>query len=212
LYTWAGVKPGDHLVLYESNETSASTDFTLETAVVPNATTYTATALCQGGGGFGNGSSAVVPMQLFGCTTADIYVAAFDSSSALLATLCHPAVAVTAAEMVDLSTSDHYAASVAATYSFTNLPSSGMQVDDDLVGSAGVLDGFEQFTDVSSGSAAISIAQPALPPSEVAVVLTDFATLQSTHDVYAWSPTAPTSSALDASTAMLPDVTAVPTS
>lgn len=210
LYTWAGVKPGDRLVLYESNQSGSATDFTLETPAVANATTYNATALCLDGGGYGTGSSAVVAMQLFGCTTADIYVAAFDSSNRLLATLFHPALGVTAGETVDLSASDHYATAVAATYSFTNLPSSGVQVDYDLVGSAGAINGFAQFTDVSGGSAAIAIAQPALPANETAFVLTDFATTNNTHDVYAWSATAPTSYALDASTATLPDVTAVP--
>jgi hypothetical protein len=210
LYTWAGVKPGDHLVLYESTEGATETDFTLVTPTVANATTYNATAVCVGGGGFGNGSSTTLAMQLFGCTTADIYVAAHDSSNALVATLFHPALTVTANQTVDLSTTDHFAAAVPATYSFTNLPSSGVQVDDDLVGSAGVINGFARFTDVSAGSASFSIAQPALPANDVAFVLTDFATTNNTHDVYAWSPTAPTSYTLDASTATLPDVTAVP--
>ncbi|HEX4453869.1 MAG TPA: hypothetical protein VH143_23555 [Kofleriaceae bacterium] len=210
LYTWAGVKPGDQLVLYESNESGSATNFTLDTAAVPTATTYNATAVCQGGGGYGNGSSALLPMQLFGCTTADIYVAAYDSSNALLATLFHPALAVTADQTVDLSASDHYVAGVAATYSFTNLPSSGVQIDYDMVGSAGVLNGFAQFTGVVTGSASLAITQSALPAAEVAFVITDFATPQNTHDVYAWSPAAATSYALDASTAMLPDVTAVP--
>jgi hypothetical protein len=197
-------------VLYESDASSGSTSFTLETPVVANATTYNATALCPGGGGYGNGSSATLSMQLFGCTTADIYVAALDSSNELLATLFHPALAVTASEIVDLTTSDHDVAAVAATYSFTNLPSSGVQVDYDLVGSAGAINGFGQFIDVSAGSAGLSIAQPALPANEVAFVLTDFATTNNTHDVYAWSSTAPTSYALDASTATLPDITAAP--
>jgi hypothetical protein len=210
LYTWAGVKPGDHLMLYQASETGAETDFTLVVPTVANATAYNATLLCPLGGGFGNGSGTTLAIESAGCTTADLYVSATDSSGALLATLFHPALAVMAAQTVDLSTSDHFTAAVPATYSYTNLPSTGVQVDYDMVGATGAINGLGKFIDVSAGSAALSIAQPALPANETAFVITDFATTNNTHDVYAWSPTAATSYTLDASTATLPDITALP--
>jgi hypothetical protein len=219
LYTWAGVKPGDHLELYESTTSGTSTTFTLETAIVANATTYDVSGLCAAGdGGFGsltppNGSGAVVPtgqVTFYGCTTADVYVAAYDSSNTLLATLWHPGLSVTANQTVDLSTSDHYATAIPATYTYTNVPSINVQVDYDMVGSNGSINALDQVGPVGSGSATVTVAQPVLPAGDVAFVDTTFTTPSNSHDVYAWSPAANTSYTLDASTAVLPDVTSAP--
>jgi hypothetical protein len=212
LFTYAGVKPGDVLELSETTTPGAQTDFTLVVPAVTGAASYSASTLCHGtsGGGSltGSGSTVTGSISMFGCTTADLFVAASDGTGQLLATLWHPALTVTASQTIDLSATDHYTAAVAETYSYANVPATSLQTAYFMITPNGGLVPDEHFTAVSSGSASFTLQQPMLGSAQ-AVVMTDFATPGNGHDVYDWS-TQTGDYTLDLAAGVLPDVTSTP--
>jgi hypothetical protein len=119
-----------------------------------------------------------------GCTTGDLVVYAFDNSNTLLATLYHPALAVTQDESVDLG-ADSFTAAQSAAFTYSNAPGTTVTAQLARIGRAGVLATVEQTSDVGNGGATFTLAEPVIA-NTTAVVDTRFVTPNNTHDVWDW--------------------------
>jgi len=194
LYTWAGVKPGDELVLTSPGVGGiAGPTFTLATPVVAGATQYTAATWCNGVGNGGelappDGSAVLVPTGTVAmppaCSTADLVVSASDNAGNLLATLYHPALTVTQAETVDLG-NDTFVPAASATFTYTDVPGTSITAQVTRVAPAGPLAQAQQTSDVGNTSATFTLDEPVIA-SATALVTTSFATLNNNHAVWDW--------------------------
>jgi hypothetical protein len=205
LYTFAAVKPGDHLVLAANAATPVTTTFTLTTSSVAGAASYSVYSPC----GTGQLTPAAAPtgtVTFFGCTTSDVLVVADDSGGHAISSFFHPQLTVTNGATIDLA--DAYVAASSATYTYTNLPATSVTATFSLVSTAGYLDSVGGSSPVGSGHATLAIDQPAEDGAS-GVVDTSFAGVMTSHDVIDWG-TAGGDYTLDATSQTLPDFVQTP--
>jgi hypothetical protein len=210
LYTFAAVKPGDHLVLAANAATPVTTTFTLTTSNVASAASYAVYSPCGNGELTpANGSDVLAPtgtIHFEGCTTSDVLVVAYDGAGQAISSFFHPQLAVTNGATIDLA--DAYVAASSATYTYTNLPTTSVTATFSLVSTAGFLDSVVGSAPVASGSATLALHQPALDGAS-GVVDTSFAGVMTGHDVIDWG-TAGGDYTLDATSQTLPDIVQTP--
>jgi hypothetical protein len=215
LQTWAGVMPRDQLVLDEP--IGAGSTFSFNISTVANGYEYDVTTMCSGGvPGAGQlfvttGSAVAQGASTTACSNPDIYIAAEDMGSNLLAGLWHPAADVGSGS-IDLTT-DTFVKSVSGTYSYTNLPASSQtRFDVEQVDANGtIFTGGLPTATLGSGTATATVPQEPLFTKLTSLVDTVIITPSDQHDVQTWSQTESTSYALDTSGVLLPEITATPT-
>ena len=198
LYTYAGVKPGDELLLQTAQPATPTSQvsFALTTPVFTGATQYTAQTYCHGLGGGGelatpDGSAVLFPngtvFMPAGCTTADLLATALDNTGTVLATLYHPALTVTQDQSVDLS-AETFTASTTATFTYTNAPGSTVSAQFQRVVASGFGVGNSASAALENESGTVAMTEPALASSEV-FVSSSYFTTNNLHSVADWGGT-----------------------
>ncbi|HET9624870.1 MAG TPA: hypothetical protein VFP84_26060 [Kofleriaceae bacterium] len=205
LRTFAGVKPGDHLVLGRNDKTVS---FTLRLPQSePLADQYQVATPCGGGfafpGGGGGGSDATPggSFQLTGCPAKlDIAVVAIANGRTVGA-LVHPAAEINSDGVVDL-TGDAYAAATTRQFAYPNAPDIAITTAHTLVSASGAFGPFGP-----AGGMQVSIDEPAIAG---ATGITDAQIrLNGTHHVIDAGPLAATTST-DLTGQLLPDFNGQP--
>lgn len=173
--TFAGVKPGDHLVL--SNQASPTTlSFVVQAPIDDVAVEYKLYTSCSAGNAadiFGSGSGFAPQFNVFvdGCATVDFGVVTFDANGAPVHAFYHPNVAVQDDTTVTLT--DAYGTPTAFTINYANAPAgtTSLQMNHFLASPAGAMMRTILGTDVTGGTASLSFPQPPLT-APIAVVST----------------------------------------
>lgn len=154
--TYAGVKPGDHLRIEERNEQSYSTmTMTLPPQTNPDISYYDVRATCGGttlnGTGSG-GSNPSGPMYFYGCTSADILVTAYDSTSKAVEYFFVANATVTDEGTLDY-TAETFSSLATRTYTLGNQPAhvAALDVSQDIATAKG---GLGRFSSTASGTPA----------------------------------------------------------
>jgi len=211
LRTFAGVKPGDHLVL-----TRTATDFVtfkLNATAAPGANAYDVFTTCgtatisPGGGGGGSGSPDPGGfLSLENCHgAADVAIVASDINSETttrLKGLYHPNATVVDEGTVDL-TADTYQDLLDVTFTYMNAPNTSFSVLHSPLLAHGGLGPFS--IDVNDGVG--TFHEPDVSATRAVVDTTLFAT--SRHEVIDWGPFT-TAYVLDMNNLLLPEVIAGP--
>ncbi|MCW5805584.1 MAG: hypothetical protein KIT31_24655 [Deltaproteobacteria bacterium] len=219
LQTFAGVKPGDELVLHEGNGATSIVNVRVNIPLDGAASTYRLHTPCgtfglSSGGGSGSGSGSGAPggsLTLFDCpATADFLVEGFDSEGLPVRTLFKANVALAEGAIIDL-TADSYVSVTDATFMYTNVPQrfGVLNVSNTVQTTRGpIYEIFGSF-DVSNGTGAFSSKAPALIAGTLSVTSTSFFDNRSIHNVVGWGAATNTYT-LDAGAALLPAFTGSP--
>lgn len=212
LRTYSGVKPGDELRLYQPDFGTPSIDVTFLVPVAPNAGSYRISTNCHVGyeiftGGSGGTPSATI--QLSGCgATTNLLVEAISNGQSVGA-IYKPSVALANNGTVDL-TQDTYAATPAATFSYTNVPASAesVQVDIQRATSLGAIYYQGGSAAVAGSTAALTTNVPTIANAS-SITTSSFIGNSTYHSITDWGAPA-TSYSLDVGAAMLPDFASPP--
>lgn len=209
IFTFAGVKPGDHLQLSKRptgtvsmtvslplQSDSAITRYTLKSSCYPYETSFNS----SGSGSQPTGSV----MFTTGCSTADILVTAFNSGSDIVGYFVVPGETVAANGTLNY-TAKSYATPTSRTFTYTNTSTvSPIQVVDHIFSSRGEV---ALLTRDTTGNTATMT----LPGFTGAVELTQsgaYSTLTNArHDLFDWGPVSSTEFTTDFGARKLPDVT-----
>ncbi|MEO8844506.1 MAG: hypothetical protein ABI591_21135 [Kofleriaceae bacterium] len=198
LDTWAGVKPGDHLVFdtsYASTSATVTIQLPLDTA--NGAASYTVFTTCSNGGTAtipapsGTGVSTVA-QQIFlgGCGgTADVMVVANDIDNQAVSSFYVPAQPINDGDTIDY-TAKTYAAVAQRAYELDNNPSTDNSIvlDDRFVTSRGQV--YFASSNAAGATATTTLALPALPTGALDVVHTDQQVNSTGRNTVAWGPSA----------------------
>lgn len=211
LRTFAGVKPGDHLLLTQNDATPIT--FTLNAPAVEGANDYQVFTSCGtssiapgGGSGGSNGPDPGGSVTLYDCNgTADIAILASapnDGPEIPISALYHPNQALSPNGTVTLT--DNYEALVNRTFTYMNIPDqSSVQVSHTLVGARGRFGEFFLSGVGDSGT----IQEPAIPAT--GSIVDTALQRQGRHHVIDWGNVV-TAYTLDMNNLLLPDLTTFP--
>jgi hypothetical protein len=185
LFTIAGVKPGDHLVMSQHARTpTLGLSFPITTATVPNATAYVMNCDCA------NASlTAGMGMVIYDkfCTTSDIFFSAIDGSGTVLATLFHQQLAGSQGVAVDLS-SEPFVTSTSTAFTYSNLPSPSTANIQYRVLSArpGIMTRVVGSAAITGGNGTATVQLPGITAPLYGVLDTSFASGSTAFDVVEW--------------------------
>ncbi len=213
--TFAGVKPGDLLLVDEGYGGPPQLSVTLTVPVDTSASQYDVYTSCSGkhtlvgAGGSGGVPSGTIYMQ--GCNGfADVLVQTFDYNGQPLGWFYHPDVAVSDQQAITLT--DTYATtSTDVTMMFTNVPAefSSIAFRTVLASPRGPVSDVVLSTDVTGGAASASFSRP---PVTNGISVTALRPLPSNnigaHTVVQWG--APSVLTIDLANALLPLYTTFP--
>jgi hypothetical protein len=211
LRTFAGVKPGDHLVL-DQPANGMSITFTVTGPIDPGATTYTLFSSCGSSDlpTNGSGSPPTNTVNFQGCgSAADMLIESFDGVGGVREVVFVPNVPVADGGTVDLSASV-YVDQTDATFTYSNAPASipNIEIQPALAGAHGIV--FTSFgnVDTTTGAGTTTIT---LPGGTGAIGIEDSTTRNgiSQQDVVDWGPFA-AAYTLDLASALLADFTERP--
>jgi hypothetical protein len=175
VFTWAGVKPGDHLLLSPPSspnaDISATVTIPLDSANAATITQYVVQSTCSyaatAGPPTGSGATnTALNVSFFdGCSAADMFVLALDSGNQVVSSFEIPAQPVTANEMIDY-TAQTYTAAVARAYSLTNNPNptDTISINDQYFTGRGIVYA-GTATNLASEDPATGTAQMPAPPA-----------------------------------------------
>lgn len=187
--TWAGVKPGDHLILTPpASNGSIQTTLTIPLDTLHTGIAqYLVQATCSGGAEYiqppsGSGATNVSATFYFmnGCSAADMFVAAIDANYNPISSFSVPAQPVTAGATIDYS-AQTYAAAGTRTFTFNNFTGGAtLGVSDHVVTGRG-----ELYAGVFTRASAENPATVTMPvPAPVAGSLDVVRTEQSAPSTY----------------------------
>ncbi|MDX2093981.1 MAG: Ig-like domain-containing protein [Kofleriaceae bacterium] len=208
LKTWAGVEPGDQLLIEDGGGSVSSITATVTLPTNNNLSYAELHTTC--------GEDVVIPGQsdsitLWDCNgAADIIVIGFDDESLPIGYFYKANVTVADAGTLDFA-AETYAALPDATFSFSNFPAefSGLELENQIVTPHGNIYEVGDSTALASGAASVMVERPLPTPSKS--ILTSFlATGSSTHALFSWQATAATH-AFDATGKILPSFSSTPT-
>jgi hypothetical protein len=209
VFTFAGVKPGDHLRLSDDN-TFLSMTVTLPVETDPAISYYRVHSPCgeTNVSGAGSGNTPSGPVYMNGCgTTTDIIVAAYDGNGAVLSYFFVPGQAVSDNGTLDFSAKT-FVTGTSRTYTFTNVPNgNSIDISDHLFSTKGEL--LEVTGSVSGDPATGSLSVPTFTNAVSAVEgkLFDGMTM---HGSFDWGPFAATYSIADYTARLLVGFTSAP--
>ncbi len=199
LRTFAGVKPGDQLVLSRGGGSSTPVAVDVTVPIDPTATSYILYTSCgsfdvSGGGGSGSGSGGPGgPVLMFGCgATADVAIETRDASGHPLNSLFHPDALVSEGGTIDLS-GDTYAPAATATYSYTSIPNgfTTLNVLDLLVTAKGPLVDSFVGADITANAASTSVKRAGVPAALAVTETAFFNGGRGDHRVLEWGQPGP---------------------
>lgn len=207
--TFAGVKPGDNLVLKDTTYTSTMMTFTLPTQPESNVGHYEIRTTCgttslQSGG---SGSTPMGPIYLNSCgATTDLLVVKYDINSAVMGFIYQPNLVVTDQGTIDLSAAT-YSAATNRMYTFTNKPAAfaPITVRQHVASTKGRLVTIEATT--SGVPAVATLAIPAIANGISIVEGSVFSQSGSTHQSFDWGPLTTTAYSTDIGARLLVDIT-----
>jgi hypothetical protein len=196
LVTWAGVKPGDHLVLDNSSvQMFATVTFQLPLAV--GAASYNFYASCNNtmlpySTPTGTGISSVdEQVSLYGCGgTADLLLVASDIDNQPVSYFYVPAQPINDGDTIDY-TAKTFTAVVQRAFEFDNnaSPNNPVTIGDQFITSRGQV--FQQQNlPVGGTTVATTFFEPGLPTGALDVVTTQQTVANTTRNTVAWGPTA----------------------
>ena len=198
LVTWAGVKPGDRLVLDNSSVQMAATvtfHLPLDTGH-GTVSSYTLYATCESNTlSFstpnGTGISTVDQQwSLNACGgTADVMLVASDMNNQPLSYFYVPAQPITDGDTIDYSAKT-FTAAVQRTFEFDNNPNANnpITIGDQFVTSRGQV--FQESLGVGGTTVMTSFGEPALPTGSLDVVTTQQTVANTNRNTVAWGLTA----------------------
>lgn len=196
LVTWAGVKPGDHLVLDNSSvQMFATVTFQLPLAV--GAASYNFYASCNNtmfpySTPTGTGISSVdEQVPLYGCGgTADLLLVASDIDNQPVSYFYVPAQPINDGDTIDY-TAKTFTAVVQRAFEFDNnaSPNNPVTIGDQFITSRGQV--FQQQNlPVGGTTVATTFFEPGLPTGALDVVTTQQTVANTNRNTVAWGPTA----------------------
>ena len=195
LVTWAGVKPGDHLVLDNSSVQMLAT-VTFELPLAIGAASYNFYASCNNtvipySTPTGTGISTVnQQVALDGCGgTADLLLVANDIDNQPVSYFYVPAQPINDGDTVDY-TAKTFTTVVQRAFEFDNNASgdNAVTIGDQFVTSRGQI--FQQNLSVGGTTVATTFAEPGLPTGALDVVTTQQSVANTDRNTVAWGPTA----------------------
>lgn len=215
--TWAGVKPGDHLILTPpASGASIATTITIPVdAVHAGIAQYLVQATCSSGAAYiqppsGSGATNVSAPFYFnnGCSAADMFVAAIDANSNPISSFSVPAQPVTAGATIDYSTQT-YAAATTRTYTFDNFTGGfTIGVTDNLFTGRGQLYAGTSASASAENPATVTIPVPATVAGSLDVVRAEQSGSNTTRNFIEWGTTGAYTT--DWSADLLPDFAIAP--
>ncbi|MBS1124130.1 MAG: hypothetical protein H6Q90_6358, partial [Deltaproteobacteria bacterium] len=213
LRTFAGVKPGDQLVLQQRFGQSI-VNVNVIVPVDPNATSYLLYTSCgQVDVTAGAGSGLPTAVSLFGCgATADFVVETRDPNGIALQAFAHPDITLVEGGTIDLS-ADTYVAPENVTWSYTNVPAGigSVSVDSILASSHGpVVQSFSSAIVTNGTATTAPLARAGLAGSVAITLSRALSGNFSSHSVVEWGP-ATVTYVLDMASLLLADYEAAPT-
>jgi hypothetical protein len=198
LATWAGVKPGDHLVFdnsFVSTGVNVTVQLPLDTA--DGAASYSLFSTCTNTGTASipapSGTGVfTVSQQIFldGCGgTADVMVVANDIDNQALSSFYVPAQPINDGDTIDYMAKTYTAVTQRA-YEFDNNPSTdnSIFISDRFVTSRGQV--FTTNTNAAGAAAMSTLGLPALPAGAMDIIQTDQTVANTERDTVAWGPSA----------------------
>jgi hypothetical protein len=214
LRTFAGVKPGDQLRLFESPIASTSITVNVVLPIENNSTEYRVSTNCSLYNAISTGGSGGQPMgslQLFGCgPTSNLLVEALDANLAPVSSIYKQNVALTDNGTIDL-TADTYTAIPDVTFTYTNVPAgqSSIFVNGVRVTSLGKIYELNGTATVDAGNASFTTKVPTISNATAVTATTFVGNIFTQHLVTEWGP-AGSSYALDATGLLLPNFESAP--
>jgi hypothetical protein len=143
LYTWQGVKPGDHLLFHQDTTLGAQmrvtipTDDTASFYEITGSCPNSSTEIAQPVGGVPQ--TLQVSMSFFGCDTADVMVVAVDANRDPLSSFMIPAQTIADQGVLDLS-AQTYTTAIARTYTYNNYADANdLEIRDRVASTRGVV-------------------------------------------------------------------------
>ena len=215
--TWAGVKPGDHLIFTTPAGGGApiQTTITIPLDTAAGITQYVVQSTCGGqtqvGLPSGSGATSVSTPFYFdaGCTAADIFVAGVDANYQPVSSFSIPAQPVTANEVIDY-TAQTYTAAGTRTYTFDNFPG-GLAIDvfDNLATGRGQLYSGVGAQTSTANPATLTVPYPARPAGSLDVVFSSQQASNTNRNLVEWGTTGAYEQ--DWGAHLLPDFATAPT-
>jgi hypothetical protein len=217
LDTFAGVKPGDHLVLKRTNSTGITINVIAPADVNPAASNYwlaTSCSLTPFGDVLsppinGSSSTATGAVSLYNCNgTADVLLVTTDINGVPVRYIYKPATTVTNSMTLDL-TPDAYVSTTQRDYTWNNVVEAEgpINFNDFLLTSSGPVYG---YTGRTSGNPALAtVNMPAFAGALDLVHTSQQPSLISLRDLYQWDAYAATYTT-DFGAHVMPDFTAPP--
>jgi hypothetical protein len=216
LRTFAGVKPGDQLRLFQPaiNGGNAIT-VNVMLPIAANAIDYRVSTNCflqySIGGGGGSGSQPTGIMQIAGCgPTSNLLVEAFDEGAVPIAFFYKQNVALVDNATLDLTT-ETYTATPDSTFTYTNVPAAvqNMAIYAMRATSLGTIYENNIIASVAAGGATATAKLPPIPNASAVTASTFLGAGNTQHILTEWGP-ATTTYALDTSGLFLPDFATPP--
>jgi hypothetical protein len=219
LATWAGVKPGDHLILTPPDNSGVSVQATvtvpLDTAHAGTIAQYSVESTCSGQtympppSGSGATSLAIPVSFEAGCSAADMFVSTVDASYNPISSFSIPAQPVTANEMIDY-TLQTYAVAGTRTYTLNNF-TTGLAVDiaDNLSTGRGQLHSGVGAAASTANPATLTAPYPVAPAGSLDVVFLNQQGSNTDRNFVEWGTTGPYTT--DWAADLLPDFATAPT-
>ena len=221
-FTWAGVKPGDHLLLSPpaSSEPSPTIPMTitipLDAVNAATVTEYAIQSTCSYTSTFqpptGSGATNTVVGVSFwdGCTAADVLVTALDSANHPVSSFSISGQPITANGTIDY-TLQTYAAAAARSYTFTNNPdvASTISFQDQYITGRGVLYDAGSTSAATEDPATATVTMPLQPQGTLDVISAIQYTTGTIRNVFEWGTTGAYTQ--DWGMHLLPDFTGAPT-
>jgi len=214
LYTWTGVKPGDHLI-YDTS--GAITDFPIVVFKVPFDTAHAGVVgydIESSCGGFiaeptTTGTTFTQQISLYGCNgIADVMVTGLDASSHAVSYFYVANQTIVDQATIDYSTQT-YALATTRTFTFTNndMPSAELDFDDTIVSVRGPLyTGYAAATLADPAIATVAIPVAPLGSSDVLHMVQRVA--ETKRERVIWGPTVDLT--VDYAATRIPDFTSPP--
>jgi hypothetical protein len=214
VFTWLGVKPGDHLIYDTSGDI---TDFPIVVFKVPFDTahaTVTGYDIESSCGGFiveptTTGATFTQQISLYGCNgTADVMVTGLDAASHAVSYFYVPNQAIVDQATIDYS-SQTYALATTRTFTITNndAPTAELDFDDTITSVRGPL--YTAYTAATMADPAIAtVAIPVAPVGSSDVLHAVQHTPSTERERLIWGPTVDLT--IDAAATRLPDFTSAP--
>ncbi|HET9993195.1 MAG TPA: hypothetical protein VFQ65_31885, partial [Kofleriaceae bacterium] len=217
--TWAGVKPGDHLILTPPAGGGVSIPATvtipLDAAHAATIVQYVVQSTCGSTSvppPSGSGATNVAVAMSFdaGCTAADVFVAGVDASSQPVSSFAISGQPVTANEMIDY-TLKTYAAAGTRTYTFNNFTVNDLAilVTDNISTGRGVLYSGIGAQASTTSPATLTTPYPAQPSGSLDVVFANQQASVTDRNFVEWGTTGPYTT--DWAADLLPDFATAPT-